>query len=916
MEQLLATKFNIPPARQRLVPRPRLLRKLNEGLHCKLTLISAPAGFGKTTLVNEWISEIMSTSKGETQSPFRVAWLSLDEDDNNLARFLTYFITALKRVDGLKSATGEQTLDMLRSPHPMPAETILISLVNEISVISDRIVFVLDDYHLIEEQPIHEALTYLLEHSPRQLHIVIATREDPLIPLARLRARCQLTELRAADLRFSPSETIEFLNQVMELDLSTEDIVALEDRTEGWIAGLQLAAVSLQGQPDKTNLIRSFTGSHRFVLDYLLEDVLSRQPGSFQDFLVQTSILKQLTGPLCDAITDQDNGQVTLDRLDRSNLFVVPLDHERHWYRYHHLFGELLNLRLQQTHSKQISILHQRASAWYERNGFIDEAIEHALQGEAFERAADLIEGQFGVKYGRGDHALLRRWMAKLPQELVFVKPQLCIIYAWNMFTSGQLEEAGRSLQAAERLLNPGRDRNSIVSFMYDQLAETDRRTLLGKASAIQAFLASYRGDAPGTIQHARKALENLPTRESPWRGAASIALGDAFMAQGDMQAAYKARSESLLDAKATGDTYLLMIASLRLAETLRQKGSLQQITNICEQQMRNAKQSRLSKSVVAGSLLAIWGEVLAEFNELDSAERKVKQGVDLTERGSDVAMIGWSNLWMLRVLFSKGDLNGMQEVLRKMEDITRNYDLPIGIPLQLSAWQAHLWLKQDKLEMASRWAEDRGLDVKGNPSYLHEMESIALTRILTAQERFEEAAGLLQRLLEAAKAGERTARMIEILIIQALGLQKQANTSQAITVLETALSLAEPGGFVRTFVDEGLSMAQLLYETLSRGIASDYVQRLLAAFPAPEQAAQPDAKTSKFELIEPLSEREIQVLQLMAEGLTNPEIAERLYVSLNTVKVHSRNIYGKLGVNNRTQAGARARALGILPLT
>jgi LuxR family maltose regulon positive regulatory protein len=914
---ILVTKLFIPTTRPELVSRPRLIEKLDRGLNRKLTLISAPAGFGKTTLVSEWVGNLGLVSANKSRRKYKTAWLSLDEGDNDLARFLVYLIVALNRAAGSEAALGESAQAMLQSPQ-LPTEAILTSLINEVSAIPDEIVFVLDDYHVTESPPVDDALTFLIEHLPPQLHLVTITRVDPQFSLARLRAQNQLTELRATDLRFTSFEAVDFLNRVMGLDLSAENIAALETRTEGWIAGLQLAAISMQGQEDHTGFIKSFTGSHQFVLDYLLEEVLEQRPEDVQNFLMKTAILNRLTGSLCDALVDQDDGQAILEMLNDANLFIVPLDDERRWFRYHHLFADLLRQRLRLTYPKQIPILHQRASDWYEQNGFIGDAIEHALNGEAFERAANLIEDQFGVKYERGDHTQIRRWLAALPEELVCSKPYLCILHAWNLFTSGQLDAADRSLQVAEQMLGLDTDQTPVDLLEPNQLSETDRRTLLGRASAIWAFIASYSGDVPSTIQYARRALENLPERELSWRGAASIALGDAFMSQGDMQAAYEARSESLVTARATGDTYLLMIASLRLAETLRQQGKLQQVIEICQQQMQSAKDSGISESVVTGWLFGIWGEVLAEFNELDDAEEKAKKGVELTGRGKDVAMIGWSNLCLFRVLFSRGDFTSAEELIQGMGNIAREHDIPIWIPVQLSAWQARLWLKQDKLEVATRWAEERGLAIKGNLSYLHEFEHIVLARILIAEERFEKATELLERLLEGADAGGRTSRAIEILILQALSLQKQGDTSQAIAVMEKALTLAEPGGFIRTFVDEGSSIARLLYETLSRGIVSDYVQRLLAAFPEiePEKIGSPKSQNLEYELIESLSEREIEVLQLMAEGLTNPEIASRLYVSLNTVKVHSRNIYAKLGVNNRTQAGTRAKALGILPPT
>jgi len=417
---LLQTKLYIPPVRPELVSRPRLIEQLNKGLHRKLTLISAPAGFGKTTVVSDWIR----------QSEIPVAWLSLDDGDNDPVQFLTYFIATLEQIDNTIGQTGQ---GMLQSPQPPPPEALITALINEIAAVPSQFVLVLDDYHLIEAQAIHDALTFLLEHLPPRMHLIIAAREDPPLSLARLRARGQLTELRATDLRFTSAEAAEFLIQVMDLNLSAEDIAALETRTEGWIAGLQLAAISMQGRADTASLVQSFTGSHRHVLDYLVEEVLEQQSESVQAFLLHTSILDRLTGTLCDAVTGQDNGRATLEILDRANLFIVPLDDERRWYRYHHLFGDLLRQRLRQTQSEQVPTLHNKASEWYEQKGFVDEAIDHALRGECFERAVHLIEAHVDTIWQRGEHAKLRRWLDRLPAEVSSSKPQLCIFRAYYL---------------------------------------------------------------------------------------------------------------------------------------------------------------------------------------------------------------------------------------------------------------------------------------------------------------------------------------------------------------------------------------------------------------------------------------------------------------------------------------------------
>jgi LuxR family maltose regulon positive regulatory protein len=820
---------------------------------------------------------------------------------------------------------------MLQSPQPPPVTAVLTSLINEIAVLPHRIILILDDYHLIDAPPIHDALSFLLENQPPHFHLVIATREDPPLPLSRLRGRGHLTELRAADLRFTSSEAAEFLNQVMGLDLSAENIALLEERTEGWIAGLQLAAlamqghISMQGRDDADNFIKSFTGSNRMVLDYLIEEVLDRQPAEIQTFLLKTAVLNQLTGPLCNTLTNQNNGRVILENLEHTNLFIVPLDEERRWYRYHHLFADLLQQRLYQNHPDWIPELHRQASEWYEQNRFTDEAIEHALSAEDFERAAHLLEAYADTLWQQGQLAKLRHWLTKLPAELISTRPHLCIFYAWYLFAGGQQETAERILQAAERAL----DQSQAPPYKTgpDQparVADTNNLRLKGRIATVRAFIATFQGDVPLIIQQAQQALAYLPEQDLTWRSSAAIALGDAHSFQGDLPAAYQARLAAAQACQAAGNIYFVMIANLKLAITLRSQGRLQPTIEICTQQMQLADEKGIAQSSAAGWCLAVWGEVLAELNDLDGALRQTQKGIELVERGSDLAMLGWSYICLVRVLFSRQELAEIEAIIQKMTQLTREADVPSWITTQMAIWQVRLWLQQGKYDLASQWAAERGLDTNSenkplsNTDYYLLFEYTTLVRILLMLGRLAEATELLHQLFEQAKTGEVMTRMIEILILQALVLQAGGEMDTAVTTLEQALTLAEPCGFIRTFVDEGPSMARLLYQALSKGIAPDYVRQLLAAFPAsePEPTTPPQSDNSEFAWIEPLSDREIEVIQLIAAGLSNKEISSRLYLSPNTIKTHTRNIYSKLGVNSRIQAVARARDLEILSST
>jgi LuxR family maltose regulon positive regulatory protein len=917
---LLQTKFYIPPPLPELVSRPSLIEQLHIGLHRKLTLISAPAGFGKTTLVSEWVR-----MAGAVREPIlHIAWLSLDEDDNDPARFLAYCIGALNRINGMEDTLGKGALSMLQSPQPPPIETILTLLINEILPTPEEIVLVLDDYHLMDAQPIHDAVTFLLEHQPPQMHLVIATREDPPLPLARLRARGQLTELRATDLRFSPSETAEFLNQMMGLNLSSENIAALENRTEGWIAGLQLAAVSMQRSKDVSTFIQSFTGSHHFVLDYLIEEVLEQQPESVQTFLLQTAILDRLSGPLCNAVTGQHNGQATLEMLQHANLFIIPLDEELHWYRYHHLFADLLRQRLRLSRPDLIPVLHSKACTWYEQNGFVDDTIEHALRAQDYQRAALLIDNSADSFWQRGKHKNLRRWLECLPDEWILSKPQLSISRAYYLHSNGQYQAGEYLIQEVEKALGYNPDLTSKDLLKRKPSDESDWLRLHGKVAVIRALMHSFSGDVPGMMQHANRALEYLPENDLTWRSLAAFPLGDAYSWLGDMHASFLVRSEAARACEAAGDVYYCITANLKLASTLRELGNLQQTVQISWQYIQRAREYGLFRAGPVGCLLALYGEVLAELNDLDEALHQAKLGVEIAEGGGNLVIIGFSYLYLMRVLLSTGNLAAIEQIIQKVTQLEREVAVPAWLIDQMGVWQARIWLEQDKLDAASQWMDEHPLTINGVPivndsiDFLFLFDYIMFVRILIAQSQPDDAFELSIRLLEIAEHGERTTRVIELLILQALALQAKGDTDQALTAVEKALTLAAPGGFIRIFVDEGLPIARLLYETLNRGITPDYVRRVLAAFPIdePKQAGSLKILESASELIEPLSDRELEVLQHIAEGLTNSEIASRLYISLNTVKAHSSNIYGKLDVHNRTRAVTRARALGILPPT
>ena len=864
---LLQTKLYVPPPRPELVLRPRLIERLNAGLDCKLSLISAPAGFGKTTLVSEWVQALAVTTP-----PVAIAWLSLDASDNDPSRFLAYVIAALQTIEvrqGLAGSIGLGVLRALESSLPPPVATLQSVLINEIASLPDKVVLVLDDYHLIEAPAIHELLSFTLDHLPANMHLVVATREDPPLPLARLRARGQLTESRALDLAFSSSEAAEFLNQTMGLKLSASDITALERRTEGWIAGLQLAAISMQGEKDTAGLVQSFTGSHRHVLDYLVEEVLERQSESIQAFLLHTSILDRLTGTLCDAVTGQENGRATLEMLDRANLFVVPLDDERRWYRYHHLFSDLLRQRLRQSWPKQAPTLHFRAGTWYEQNGFTERAIEHSLQGAQFERAASLLEKEADGIWGRGERAKVRRWIARLPGSLVLASPQFCFLQAAGQITVGQLDAARECLLAAEDALGQRVESESESAPRIDDPGPGSRYTgIRGRIAVLWAVLALYRGELREVPTYSQQALGLLPKQDLAWRSVAASALGDAHSLLGELGQAYRVRLQAMQMGKAAENAYARLVAAMKLAVSLRQQGRLGQVLELVQQESQSADDTGMSQTDIFGCILTVWGEVLVELDDLQGASAKARSGVALAERGRDVAVVSWSYLCLMRVLFSRGDFAEAEQLHAKWARFDRESGIPTWTTGQLEAWQTRLWLAQGKLAASSQWASERRLTIDGELTYLRMIEYVVFARLLVAQEQLTEASQLLDRLYVAASAGGHATRLIEILLLQATTCHARGDAALALGKLEHALNLAEPECFVRIFVDEGPPMAHLLYEALDHGIAPAYVQRLLAAFdvPEPEQADSPTFQAAKPDLTEPLSERELEVLQLIAE--------------------------------------------------
>jgi LuxR family maltose regulon positive regulatory protein len=924
---ILATKLYIPPPRLDVVPRPRLIERLSESLQPnqgsgrKLILISAPAGFGKTTLVSEWAASCKQP----------VAWLSLDEGDDDPARFLAYFVAALQTIE---PNIGAVMLGALQNPQLPSIELLLTTLLNEIAATPDNFIFVLDDYHAIDSQPVDNALTFLLKHLPPQMHLVISTREDPHLPLARLRARGQLTELRAADLRFTPAEAADFLNRMMGLNLRDADIAALEARTEGWIAGLQMAALSMQGREDIASFIQAFTGSHHFVLDYLLEEVLHQQSESIQTFLLRTSILTRLCGPLCDAVLHDKagSGQETLEYLERANLFIVPLDNERRWYRYHHLFIDILRQRLKQKLSPaEIAEYHLRASLWYEKNGDEAEAFQHAFAAGDYGRAAGLAELAWQSMNSTFQSAVWLDWAMKLPTDVVRVRPVLSTQMGQAFMDAGEPEASEARLRDAERCLNGSSGEIVVVD-------ETQLGPLPAVIAMTRAYNAQVQGDLASTVKYAELALQLIPESDMFRRAQATITLEVTHWTRGDLESARSALGDWMNSMHKAGNFVFVVASAFAMADILVEQGRLREAIHTYQQALRlAAEHGPEARHITAHHSLGL-AMLYYEMGEDAAADEHLQKA---REMGEQTTLVDWSYRWHLaqaRLNESRGKLEAALVLLDEAGQVYVKTPIPDTRPIE--ALKAKVYLKQDRLAKAQDWARGRGLSADDEISYLGEFEHLTLARVLLAEYQsrqgrrsFLQAIGLLERLLKAAEAQGRTGSVIEILAVQALAHQVQGNHPLALASLERALTLAEPEGYVRLFVDEGEPMRLLLLDFRSwiekppggrSHSLQNYVEKLLSAFDRPAvkqpiasrekpELIEPEVRTAKDVLVEPLSERELEVLRLVAQGLTNNEISQRLVLALSTVKGHNLRIFGKLQARNRSEAVARARKLGLL---
>lgn len=878
MNGLLHQKLHMPVLQPDVIPRPHLIARLNAALSARLILISASTGCGKTTLLTQWLQAHVNVGVG---------WVSLDERDNDPARFLAYLSAATAHAFGL-----QQEHQMVENDDPDNLIESLITLLNAISTpasTGSRHVIVLDDFHLIQN---HAALTLLmtyLEHMPESMHLVISSRVDPPLALGRLRARGHLIEIRQRDLRFTLDTAAHYLQSRQPYPLDDQQVERLYMRTEGWIAGLQLASLALPEEADRRDsFIRDFAGSHRTVVDYLYDEVWQEQPDDIRAFLLATCVLDRFNVALCDAVRQRNDSAGLIDRLDRQNLFIVPLDDRREWYRYHHLFADLLRMHLNRNQPEQARVYHQRASAWFLEDtpnlDHISIAIDHALAAHDRQRTASIIETHGERIWYSGQHDMLRGWLAKLATEPLPDYPQVNILRAWLAMTAGHYAQAHRFLDELH----------------LDTLPHVTR----GRVAAVRAFLATLEGRIEDTIKSAETALEHLEDTSSHWRRTAAIALGDAHNIQGYFPQAVQTYQQALQMDPRGENPYLTLNVAFKLAGAYRQRGLLQQAYDICTRYLDYARRIGLSGTTLSGCLQALGGDIMCDWGQLDQALDKTQAALDTSQHSYHFGLLGWIYLFRLRCLLAARDFDQFDTTLALFHELIGAMGLPPWLKAPLIGLQGMRWLVADDLAAARAWVIEHNLEPVDTIQRQQIFVYLMLARFLFVQQHHATALDLTDRVLAVLSRFDQIVFRIVTHILRALIFDATEQSESAQQALSQALHLAEPGGYVQIFVEGGAPLRDLL----AQQEPSDLRQKILTAF-----TRQQTAHSLNESPVKPLTERELDVLRLIAEGFSNQAIADSLFISLNTVLYHNKNIYSKLGVKRRTQAVQRARKLNML---
>ncbi len=895
---MLLTKLHIPNAGDNIVHRPVLYEKLNKGLSRKLIIISAPAGFGKTSLISDWIN----------QHKIPTAWVSIDKGDNDPVEFLSYIISGIQSIP---AAFGQSALDLLKSPNEPGPESIAGLLINDILKINHDFLMVLDDFHLISNHEILKLLAFLLERIPNNIHLVISTRSDPALPVARLRSQNQLVELRSSDLSFSANEISDLFNRKLKIKLSIDDVYSLETITEGWIAGLQLTALSIQGREDISGFIHDLKGDNRYILDYLMEEVLKIQTDEIREFLIHTSVLEQMSAPLCNKVLNRNDSGLILETLDKNNMFIVPLDDERHWYRYHHLFGDLLKQRLQQKDHLLIIDIHKKACDWFEQNNMVDLAIEHALEIKNYEKSIQLLGVIVESMWENGLHAAIRKYGDLIPDELVKSNPEFCLYYAWILISAGKPEQAKPYLASAENIttnrLNVKKTSGANIDY---------NKNLLGRIFVAFAYLNSNEEHPERIIEYCEKALENLKEENPLWFSWIWFSYGIAYHSLGDIQESNRAFKKAWEYGEKSGNLYLISAIAFRVADNEQQLGHYKSAYKKCSDLLafmkkRGYAQIARTEWTYAG-LFTVMASSQAVWANMDKAHEFIKIAYDLSTTTKDIAIKLPVLVLYSIILYECGDTTGAEKKMNEAEDIMKqNYIAPFLTYIYLSS-KIFILIETGQLDQAENLISEYGLGLDKKKSQIDDMAYFSYARLLLAQYKVDEAESLLSELYALAGESKRIERLIGIKMYYAIIHKMRGNHEKAVINVIEAMEMAANENLFSYFLYDLHHTKDLLNEafkilaTAKTKIPEKFVENLKLIIERKE-------KLKKMHVAIDLSARELETLKLIAEDLSNQEIADKLFISLNTVKTHVKNIYLKLEADNRTKAIAKARELNLV---
>jgi LuxR family maltose regulon positive regulatory protein len=895
---MLLTKLHIPPAGNNIVHRSVLHEKLNSGLGRKLILISAPAGFGKTTVVSDWID----------QSKIPAAWFSLDNGDNDPVDFLSFIISGIQSIH---PEFGQSALKLLNSPNRPSAESIISLLINEILGINQNFLLVLDDFHLINSNEVLELVAYLLEHIPGNIHIVILTRSDPALSVSRLRSQHQMVELRSSDLSFSANDISVLFNKKLKLGLSIDDVYSLESKTEGWIAGLQLSALSMHGREDISGFIKDLKGDNRYIMDYLMEEVLKNQTDEIKEFLLQTSILEQMSAPLCNAVLNKNDSQLILETLEKNNMFVIPLDEERTWYRYHHLFAELLKQRLQMRDKEAVKELHNKACIWFEQHLMFDFAIGHAFTNQNYEKSIQLIGDVIEVMWENGQHAAILKYGDMLPDELIKTSTEFCLYYSWILINTGKIEEAEPFLESAEKIT-----KESIIDNISSKEVILKDKILLGKLSVAMAYMKLFSAPAEEIIDYGKIAIKNLSEEDHLWIGWAWYSIGNAEMSRGDLEGSSKALENALEHSRRSGNLYLISTITTTIVAQILYKGQYKSAYEQCSDllsYMKDHGYSQIAKTEwMYSGLFTMMSVIQCIWTHFDEALKNAKTAYDLCKDEKNISHKIMALLAYSYALHAHEDKTGAYDKIIELEDVLKQYKISPHLASTYIGWKIYLLIEMDQTPKAYDFAKGMGLGLKEKISYEYILSHIFYVRLMLVQHKFDEAELLLSDFYAIANQAKGIERLVQLKILYSALYKMREEHEKAVVNFVEAMELAAEDNLLIYFLFDLNITNDLLtdvYKIQASGntrIPDKFINNLKRAIETKKSRLKNHSEID-------LSARELDTLKLIAENLMNQEIADKLFISVNTVKTHLKNINMKLGVESRAEAVTKAKELRLI---